>query len=85
MASISQALSDYSNGDDKDHYTAAIQWLDALGEYTGILTMEIGWPESESVAFAAGKYVTPVIEEGDSNLAMFLLMELEKIKGSQSE
>ena len=82
MASISQALSDYSNGDDKEHYAAAIQWLDALAEYIGILTMEIGWPANESMAFASGKYVKPVIEDGDGNLAIFLLLQLEALSGS---
>ena len=82
MASISQTLALYRNADDKPHYAAAGQWLDALVEYVGILNTEIGWPTDESVTFVADKYVAPAIEGGDVSLVMFLQLRLEALSDS---
>lgn len=82
MASIIQALSDFRDDDDKPHYSSAIQWLDALAEYSGILTNEIGWPAEESITFVAEKYVMSAMENGDEGLAMFLKLQLDALNGS---
>ena len=82
LASISQELKIHRNAEDKPHYTLAGQWLDALAEYFGILTTEIGWSVDESVIFVADKYVVPAIEDDDMSLVMFLQLQLEALAGS---
>jgi hypothetical protein len=68
--------------EDKPHYAAAGQWLDALAEYFGILTTEIGWSVDEALIFVADKYVVPEIEDDDMSLVMFLQLQLEALAGS---
>lgn len=82
MASIIQALSNYRHTDDKPHYGSAIQWLDALAEYSGILMNEMGWSAEESITFIADKYVMSAMENGDETLAIFLKLQLDAIIGS---
>ena len=82
MASIIQALSNFDDDDEKPHYNLAIQWLDALSEYSGILTNEIGWSAEETIAFVADKYVMSALENGDEGMAMFLKLQLDALIGS---
>ena len=82
LASIRQELKIRRSPEDKPHYTLAGQWLDALAEYFGILTTEIGWSVDESVIFVADKYVVPAIEDDDMSLVMFLQLQLEALAGS---
>ncbi|MHC4616844.1 MAG: autotransporter outer membrane beta-barrel domain-containing protein [Planctomycetota bacterium] len=79
MTLIVSAFEQHVN--DGTHYAAAGQWLDALTEYVGILSAEIGWPADESVAFVMGKYCTPVTEGGHVGVAAFIQMHLERVSG----
>jgi hypothetical protein len=81
MASIASALAQHSN--DGTHYAAAGQWLDALGEYVGLLNKEIGWPTGECVAFVMGKYCAPITEAGEVRTIAFIQMHLEAVAGGQ--
>jgi hypothetical protein len=82
LASVSQALANHRNDEDKAHYRLAGKWLDALVEYVGILQSEVNWSVDESVEFVLDKYVAPVTEGSDVNLAMFLHLQLESLSGS---
>ena len=82
MASIIQALSNYRDDNEKPHYNLAMQWLDALAEYSRILTNEMGWSAEESITFVADKYVMSAMENGDEGLAMFLKLQLDALNGS---
>ncbi|HEW79365.1 MAG TPA: hypothetical protein ENH34_05315 [Phycisphaerales bacterium] len=84
MALIGQALARYRDISDGTHYAAAGQWLDALVEYVGILTTEIGLPEDEAVTLVANKYVVPAIEDGDASLIMFVQVRLAALMLSRS-
>ena len=75
MASIASALSSPAAG---TQYAAAGQWLDALVQYVGIMTTEMGMSASDSVAFA-GKYVTPLA--GDTSVAAYVQARLAALGG----
>ncbi|MBW8039214.1 MAG: hypothetical protein FVQ85_04360 [Planctomycetes bacterium] len=82
LASLSQALALRRNTDDKPHYAPAGQWLDALAEYFGILTTDIGWSVDDSVLFVADKYFVSATEGDDMNLLAFLHLQLQVLSGS---
>ena len=82
LASVSQALANHRNDEDKAHYRLAGKWLDALVEYVGILQSEVNWSADESVEFVLDKYIAPVTEGSDVNLAMFLHLQMESLSGS---
>ena len=82
LASISQALALNHNADDKPHYAAAAQWLDAFVEYVGILNTQMRWSVDESVVFAMEKYVAPATEGSDVTLLTFLHLQLQTLSGS---
>ena len=73
------ALSTHSN--DGTHYATAGEWLDALTQYVGILTTQIGWSADESVAFIMGKYASDITETGDLTTTAFIQMHLEAAGG----
>jgi hypothetical protein len=79
MASIADAIA--RHGDDNTYYTAAGQWLDALVEYVGILSTDMGWSLDEAVALVIDKYVAPATEGADANLAAFIAMRLAALAG----
>jgi hypothetical protein len=82
LASISQALANQRDVEDKPHYAQAGQWLDAFVEYVGILNTEIRWSVDESVVFAMEKYVAPATEGSDVTLLTFLHLQLQALTGS---
>ncbi len=79
MASIADAIA--RHGDDNTYYTAAGQWLDALVEYVGILSTDMGWSLDEAVALVIDKYVAPATEGADANLDAFIAMRLAALAG----
>jgi hypothetical protein len=82
LAEISQALENQRDAEDKPHYAAAAQWLDAFVKYVGILNNQIRWSVDDSVVFAMEKYVTPAKEGNDVNLLTFLHLQLQILSGS---
>jgi hypothetical protein len=74
MASIADAISRHVSDD--TYYATAGQWLDALVEYIGILSSDLGWSLDEAVTLVTDKYVAPAIEGADANLAAFIAMQL---------
>lgn len=77
MASIASALESPAAG---TPYYAAGQWLDALAEYVGILSTEMGLGAAESVAFA-GKYTTPITEGDNASLTAYVEARLAALGG----
>ena len=82
LASISQELKIHRNAEDKPHYAAAGQWLDAFVQYVGILNTQIRWSVDESVVFTMEKYVAPTEEGSDVTLLTFLHLQLQALSGS---
>jgi len=79
MASIADAISRHVSDD--TYYATAGQWLDALVEYIGILSSDLGWSLDEAVTLVTDKYVAPAIEGADANLAAFIAMQLADFGG----
>jgi hypothetical protein len=79
MASIAEAISRHV-GDDT-YYATGGQWLDALVEYIGILSTDLGWSLDEAVTLVTNKYVVPAIEGAEANLAAFIAMRLTELGG----
>jgi filamentous hemagglutinin family protein len=77
MALIATAL---ANPDEGTDYAVAKQWLDAMAQYVGVLTTEMGFSTSESVSFVS-KYVSPVREGGNATLAAYLQTRLAQLGG----
>ena len=64
-----------------DHYAAAGQWVEALGEYIGVLNSQIGWSSEKSIAFVMDKYGSKLTSGGEIRTAMFVQMYLEQAYG----
>jgi fibronectin-binding autotransporter adhesin len=79
MALIVSALTEQP--EEGTHYAAAGQWIEALVEYTGVLSTEIGWSSEKSVAFVMSKYGSRLTESGDIRAAMFVQMYIEESFG----
>jgi hypothetical protein len=79
MASIAEAISRHV-GDDTPYATAG-QWLDALVEYIGILSTDLGWSLDEALVLVTDRYVAPAIEGADASLAAFIAMRLSDLAG----
>jgi hypothetical protein len=76
IATISQVLAQHRGTDDGTPYARAVQWLDALVTYVGILTNEMGWPAEHSVAFAMDKYGRNLRENGDAIVVAYVHTQL---------
>lgn len=83
MALIAAALA--SHTDDGTHYAEASRWLDALVEYVGILNNEMGWPISNSIAFALDKYGKSIEQIGDVNLIAYIQARLTGLMPSHGK
>ena len=77
IASITSAVTSPEAG---TTYAAAGEWLDALAEYVAILNTEIGLSVPDSVA-AVSKYVTPITEGDNENLATYVAARLAALGG----
>jgi hypothetical protein len=78
MASIATAFADHT--DDGTYYAAAGEWIDALVEYVGILTSEMGYTAEESTVFA-NKYIGPVTDTGNASLVAYVQARLAALGG----
>jgi hypothetical protein len=78
MASIATAFADHT--DDGTYYAAAGEWIDALVEYVGILTSEMGYTAEESTAFA-NKYIESVTDTGNASLTAYVEARLAALGG----
>jgi hypothetical protein len=78
MASIATAFADHV--DDGTYYAAAGAWIDALVEYVGILTFEMGYSAEESTGYA-NKYIGPVTDTGNASLTAYVQARLAALGG----
>lgn len=78
MASIATAFADHT--DDGTYYAAAGAWIDALVEYVGILTFEMGYSAEESTGYA-NKYIGPVTDTGNASLVAYVQARLAALGG----
>ncbi len=79
MASIAQAIA--RNAGAENHYAAAGEYLDALADYVGILSSEMGLSVEESVQFATEKYGARLAERGDSAVTAYVAARLAAMAG----
>jgi hypothetical protein len=78
MASIATAFADHT--DDGTYYATAGAWIDALVEYVGILTFEMGYSAEESTGYA-NKYIGPVTDTGNASLVAYVQARLAALGG----
>jgi len=78
MASIATAFADHT--DDGTYYAAAGEWTDALVEYVGILTLEMGYSAEESTGYA-NKYIGPATDTGNASLIAYVEARLAALGG----
>jgi hypothetical protein len=78
MASIATAFAEHT--EDGTYYAAAGEWIDALVEYVGILTSEMGYTAEESTAFA-NKYIESVTDTGNASLTAYVEARLAALGG----
>lgn len=79
MASIANAIT--SNTEADSHYARAGKYLDALTEYVGILNTEMDFSTTESVMFAADKYVSRLAGSENVGVAAFVTARLAALGG----
>jgi hypothetical protein len=77
MASIASSM---VSPEADTQYAAAGEWLDALAQYVGILSAEMGFSVPESVAFV-NKYLTPVAELDNASVASYVEARLSALGG----
>jgi len=81
MASIADAIANDVEGNRQ--YAAAGEYLDALAEYVGILTNEMGFTADEAVQFATDNYLQNLVEGENMSVASFVAARLVALGGSQ--
>jgi hypothetical protein len=81
MASIAYAIANDIEGNRQ--YAAAGEYLDALAEYVGILTSEMGFSADEAVQFATDNYIQDLVEGENMGVASFVAARLIALGGSQ--
>jgi filamentous hemagglutinin family protein len=80
MASIANAIANDVEGNRQ--YAAAGEYLDALVEYVGILTNEMGFTADEAVQFATDNYLQNLVEGENMSVASFVAARLVALGGS---
>jgi len=81
MASIADAIANDIEGNSQ--YAAAGEYLDALAEYVGILTSEMGFSADESIQFATDNYVGQLAQGEDMGVAVYVAARLAALAGSE--
>lgn len=81
MASIANAIANDVEGNRQ--YAAAGEYLDALAEYVGILTNEMGFTADKAVQFATDNYFQDLVEGENMGVASFVAARLIVLGGSQ--
>ena len=79
MALIAATFSEHI--DDGTQYAVAGEYINALAEYIGIITEEIGWSSDYATAFVMDKYGTAITESGDANLTAYVMAQLASFGG----
>jgi len=81
-ASIIAAI--LNNDDANSHYVMAGEYLDSLTAYVGTLSSEMDFSITESVIFAADRYVAPLAERNSDNVGLtaFLVARLTALSES---
>jgi filamentous hemagglutinin family protein len=80
MASVADAIQ--RNSQAYNHYAAAGEYLDALVAYVGILSNDMKFSPEEAVMFAVDKYVAPLADNQNADLAAFIAARLAPLGGS---
>ncbi|MFC1739162.1 hypothetical protein ACFL1G_08950 [Planctomycetota bacterium] len=78
MALIAASFSEHVG--DGSYYADAGEWIDALAEYVGVMTTEMGFAAEDAAGFVA-KYITPATETGDVSLTAFVEAHLAALGG----
>ena len=78
-ALIADAFSEHS--DDGTYYAAAAQYIDALAEYISLLNTRLNYSPTDAIEFVMSKYGGLITESENTNLAVFVQMQLEKLGG----
>ena len=79
MALIASTLAEHK--DDDTYYATAGQWLDAMAQYVGILTTEMGLTVEDATALVADKYLESVTEIGNDALTAYVEAHLYTVGG----
>jgi filamentous hemagglutinin family protein len=80
MASIADAIANDVEGNVQ--YAAAGQYLDALAEYVGILTSEMGYSADQAVQLATDNYVQKLADGDNMGVASYVAARLAALAGS---
>jgi filamentous hemagglutinin family protein len=79
MTSIATAIAD--NTAPGSRYAKAGKYLDALAMYVGTLNNGLNFSRTQSITFAADKYVAPLAQKSNANVAAFLAARLASLGG----
>ena len=79
MTSIASAIA--NNTDPRSQYAEAGKYLDALAAYVGALNNGMNFSTEESITFAADRYVAPLANGGNANVAAFVAARLAALGG----
>jgi hypothetical protein len=78
-ASIAGAIENDVTGD--SHYAAAGEYIDALAQYVGVLSDELGFSTEQAMAFAADNYVLGLAASQNANAAAYVSARLAELGG----
>jgi len=81
MASIANAIANDIEGNGR--YAAAGEYLNALVEYIGVLTDEMGFSAEEAIQLAMENYIQNLVEDENMGVAAFVAARLVALGGSQ--
>ena len=76
MASIADAIANKS--EEGNAYALAGEYIDALVAYVGIME-DLGYSPEDSITVVSDKYVAPLIERGNTTLAVYVAVRLTSL------
>ena len=79
MTSIASAIA--NNTDPYSQYAAAGKYLDALAAYVGALNNGMNFSAEESITLTVDRYIVPIADGGNSNVAAFVAERLAAMGG----
>lgn len=75
-AAIASAFAQNAQTDSR--YASALEFVDAFVRYVTVVDQQFQAPVGDPVAFAMSRYGTPLMEAGNSNIAAYLLMQIQQ-------
>ena len=78
MASIADAIANKS--EEGNAYALAGEYIDALVAYVGIME-DLGYSPEDSITVVSDKYVAPLVERGNTTLAVYVAVRLTSLGG----